>query len=302
MDLCQQSNVSDFEYAVWQADTENHSLPWQEPGSWSICGTRGWGRKTWTVTAEEQEAVWTLTDKHSGSQWLGKIPHASSRRKEKEWLKICQSTLVLLSNVCPQETDLLGVMSESKWSWGKKYPHRSLLYDSYWVTFWRHQDYGDGKPSSVVRAWGKVGWISRAQRTLGSERTLDNATVMDACCWTDPRRPTRPLPGQHGDMRKSSELATDTSVVQWVGGSQVWSGGVTPTTTCGWTLGRTRWPSAGGGVGVDGEMTSRRGIDFSGAHLLPGGPAEGHAPPSLFKENDHQPGPGVSRQECQAWA
>ena len=58
----------------------------------------------------------------------------------------------------------------------------------------------------------------------------------------------------------------------------------------------------GGGVGVDGEMTSHRGIDFSGAHLLPGGPAEGHAPPSLFKENDHQPGPGVSRQECQAWA
>ena len=137
-------------------------------------------------------------------------------------------------------------MSESKWSWGKKYPHRSPLYDSYRVTFWRHQDYGDGKPSRVVRAWGKVGLISRAQRALGSGRTLDDTTVMDACCWTDPRRPMRPLPGQRGDPRKSSELATDTSVVQWVGGSQVWSSGVTPTTTCGWTLGRTRWPSAWG--------------------------------------------------------
>lgn len=28
-----------------------------------------------------------------------------------------------------------------------------------------------------------------------------------------------------------------------------------PTTMCGRMLGRTRWPSAGGEVGVDGEMT-----------------------------------------------
>ena len=65
-----------------------------------------------------------------------------------------------------------------------------------------------------------MGLISRAQRALGSGRTLDDTTVMDACYWTDPRRPMRPLPAQRGDPRKSSELATDTSVVQWVGGSQ----------------------------------------------------------------------------------
>ena len=85
------------------------------------------------------------------------LPAGGRKRNGLKYARALLFSLAMFAHRRNDSTRPAGVMSESKGSWGKKYPHCSPLYDSYCVTFWRPQDYGDGKPSRVVRAWGKVG-------------------------------------------------------------------------------------------------------------------------------------------------
>ena len=167
---------------VWkdqQTDTENHKLPEHGLRSWSSCGNQGRGRRTWTVTDEALEAVWTLTGKHPGEprHWeplpccefylVGlyqvltanireKFPRAYSRRREKEWFKYARA---LDSQQCVPSGEIIwpepaGLVSEPNWSKGREISHCS---PSVSPTSWHS---GDGIRSSVLRG-GEEGGMNK---------------------------------------------------------------------------------------------------------------------------------------------
>ena len=52
---------------------------------------------------------------------------------------------------------------------------------TYCTTFWKRQNYEDGKKGQWLPRVGGEGWLGSAQRILGSENTLYKIIMFDAC-------------------------------------------------------------------------------------------------------------------------